>query len=155
MSLQDQDWTAAVVSSPIGSAGGKIHWEEYGIDIEIPPGAITSDVCQQFVLTCHVPEKVKFQKSYIPTCPLFTIRPPCKFKKNISISFQHWADADCIKSTSMQPRLLCASDLETFSAGKFTELPNVSYGEERISATCNHFCVFCTAMKMKILRRGS
>ena len=64
-SLQDQDSVATMISSPIGSAGGSIHWEEYGVDIEIPPGAITSDVCRRFHLTCYVPEKAKFQEPYI------------------------------------------------------------------------------------------
>jgi len=64
-----------MISSSIGSAGGSIHWEEYGVGIEIPPGAITSDVCQHFHLTCYIPEKAKFQESYISVGPLFTIRP--------------------------------------------------------------------------------
>ena len=63
--LQDQDSVATMITSRIGAAGGSINWEEYGIDIEIPPGAITSDVCQHFHLTCYVPEKAKFQEPYI------------------------------------------------------------------------------------------
>lgn len=140
-SLQDQDSVATMISSPIGSAGGSIHWEEYGVDIEIPPGAITSDVCQHFHLTCYIPEKAKFQESYI----LQT------FQKNISILFPHWVD--CIESTNIELQVLCAPDLKGFSTGRFTELPQVNFDEETVTATCDHFCAFCPVMK--ILKRGS
>jgi len=132
-SLQDQDSVATMISSPIGSAGGSIHWEEYGVDIEIPPGAITGDVCLCFWLSCHVPEKAKFQESYIPVGPLFTIRPSYEFQKSVLISFQHWVD--CIESTNIELQVLCAPDLKAFSAGRFTELPQVSFDEERVTAT--------------------
>ena len=149
--FQDQDSIATMISSHISSAGGSIHWKEYGVDIEIPPGAITSDVCQHFHLTCYVPEKAKFQESYIPVGPLFTIRPSYEFQKKISILFQHWVD--CIESTNIELQVLCAPDLEGFSTGRFTELPQVSFNEEMVTATCDHFCVFCPVMK--ILKRGS
>ena len=151
LSLQDQDSIAAKTSSPIGSDGGSIHWKEYGVEIEIPRGAIAGDVCLCFWLSCHVPEKAKFQESYIPVGPLFTIRPSCKFQKSVSISFQHWVDS--IESTNVELQILCAPDLEGFSTGRFTELPLVSFDEERVTATCDHFCVFCPVMK--ILKQGN
>ena len=88
--LNGISYISLMLSDQIGSKGGRIDWDEYGIVVTVPPGAVPEGAHLQLMLECSVSISCILPERFELVSPVYLVLPTFQFQKEIEISIQHW-----------------------------------------------------------------
>ena len=132
------------------SEGQLLYWEDIGITLDIPPGAVPEDKQLNLTVRPCLSGPFILPKGYELASPVYLITPAFDFSRDVKLSIAHFADlqseADCENMT-----FVSAPCIPHYTASgpqyRFRAFPGGVFLTEKREASLSlkHFCVFGAA----------
>ena len=155
--LDGISYNATYLSDPIDSDGNFINWENYGISIDIPAGAVPQGSQLQIMMGCSLSIQCKLPDNYELVSPVYLILPAFHFQKNVNLLLEHWANV--ASSGSIQSLTFISAPIKPQHS--LTSQPNYGFqclrggrfevGSQAGKISVNHFCLLAIARCLQAL----